>query len=131
MRIEVHDEAAVLALHVLKRPPHDLPANWLATPVGAAHAARIRALFELRVRERVPVVYLTNEAWLAGQRFYVDERVIVPRSYIAELLSDDTCPFLPPSSRVRAALDFICRSCHSTVRICQTRFHHLGCLGLF
>ena len=45
-------------------------------------------MLRLRVEQRVPAAYLTNEAWLGDFRFYVDERVIVPRSYIAELLRD-------------------------------------------
>lgn len=75
-----HDEAAWLALRGL-----GLPFNAdLGTP--ARDAERIERLAQRRVEERTPVAYLLNEAWLAGQPFYVDERVIVPRSHIAELL---------------------------------------------
>ena len=65
--------------------------------------ARIGALVDERIRTRKPTAYLTREAWLGEHRFYVDERVIVPRSYIAELLRDGLVPWRPPA--VRSALD--------------------------
>ena len=75
-----HDEAAWLVLRGLGLPfDADLSAP-------AVDVERIERLAERRVRERIPVAYLLKEAWLAGERFYVDERVIVPRSHIAELL---------------------------------------------
>ena len=75
-----HDEAAWLVLRGLGLPfDADLSAP-------AADAERVERLAERRVRERIPVAYLLKEAWLAGERFYIDERVIVPRSHIAELL---------------------------------------------
>jgi ribosomal protein L3 glutamine methyltransferase len=96
------DEAAYLTLHTLKLPLDNLP---LAKKVSASNAARVLELFERRIRERKPAAYLTREAWLGDQRFYVDERVIVPRSYIAELLFDENMPYLPPAAAVRRALD--------------------------
>jgi ribosomal protein L3 glutamine methyltransferase len=96
------DEAVYLTQYALKLPLDHLP---LADKVSALQAARVLALFERRVRERRPAAYLTNEAWLGDQRFFVDERVIVPRSYIAELLFDDAMPYLPPATRVHTALD--------------------------
>ena len=75
-----HDEAAWLVLRGLGLPfDADLAAE-------AADVERIERLAELRITDRMPVAYLLKEAWLAGQSFYVDERVIVPRSHIAELL---------------------------------------------
>lgn len=77
-----HDEAAWLALRGLALPfDADLSAS-----VSEAQAKRIDALAERRIRDRVPAAYLLKEAWLAGVPFYVDERVIVPRSHIAHLL---------------------------------------------
>ena len=74
------DEAAWLVLR-----GHGLPFEAdLSRP--ATDVARIEALADRRVNDRIPVAYLLKEAWLAGQSFYVDERVIVPRSHIAELL---------------------------------------------
>ena len=96
------DEAIYLTLHTLTLPLHELPAD---RAVAAADAACVMALFERRVTERKPAAYLTHEAWLGDQRFYVDERVIVPRSYIAELLFDAAFPYLPAPNRVSTALD--------------------------
>ena len=68
-------------------------------------ARRVLRLFDRRIRSRKPAAYLTREAWLGDFRFYVDERVIVPRSHIAELLIDRLSPWVPAPGRVRAALD--------------------------
>ena len=76
------DEAAWLVLRGLGLP-FDTP---LDRPVSPASQARIGKLADRRIGERLPVAYLLREAWLAGTSFYVDERVIVPRSHIAELL---------------------------------------------
>jgi len=81
------DEAAWLILHSLGLPPYELHPH-LDEPVGAAQWAAAKALLDRRVRTRKPAAYLLNEAWLGDKRFYVDERVIVPRSFIAELLRD-------------------------------------------
>ena len=89
------DEAAWLVLRGLGLP---FDAD-LGQP--ASDLQRIERLVERRIRERTPVAYLLNEAWLAGQPFYVDERVIVPRSHIAELLRE---PFLARRT-VRRVLD--------------------------
>ena len=78
-------------------------------------------LFEQRVRRRVPAAYLTQEAWLGPHRFYTDERVIVPRSYIAELLLDDASPCWPVTSRVRRALD-LCTGSGCLAILAASRF---------
>ncbi len=96
------DEAIYLTLHALNLPLDQLPASH---KVAAADAARVTALFERRLRERKPAAYLTQEAWLGNQKFYVDERVIVPRSFIAELLFDRDFPYLPAGNNPLAALD--------------------------
>lgn len=90
-----HDEAAWLVLR-----GHGLPfdADLRAEAVAAQ---RIERLAEQRINERIPAAYLLKEAWLAGQVFYVDERVIVPRSHIAELLQEKSFRRRP----VRRALD--------------------------
>ena len=62
-------------------------------------------LLERRVTERVPAAYLTNEAWLRGHRFYVDKRVIVPRSPIAELLDQGLSPWVQDATAVENMLD--------------------------
>lgn len=78
------DEAAFLVLRGL-RLPFEASAERAVTPRAAA---RIERLVRRRIRERIPVAYLLNEAWLADQPFYVDRRVIIPRSHIAFLLKD-------------------------------------------
>ena len=81
------DEAAWLILYALGLPPHDLNAH-LDEPLSPARARAAKSLLDRRVRSRKPAAYLIHEAWLGPHRFYVDERVIVPRSYIAELLRE-------------------------------------------
>jgi ribosomal protein L3 glutamine methyltransferase len=102
--INAYDEAAYLALHALGLPPEPLAPHLGLRPTPT-QARTIESLFERRVRERRPAAYLTREAWLGEYRFYVDERVIVPRSYIAELLREDLAPWMPPGHGVRAAMD--------------------------
>ena len=95
------DEGVYLTLHALGLPLDT--SNW-ALPVTARSAEKALALVARRIRERKPAAYLTREAWLGDFRFYVDERVIVPRSYVAELLRNDLAPWLN-RRRVRSALD--------------------------
>ncbi len=83
------DEAAWLVLWRLGLPLDDLD-NVAERTVTAEEQARIAGLLQERIRSRKPAAYLTQEAWLQGVPFYVDERVIVPRSFIAELLADGT-----------------------------------------
>jgi ribosomal protein L3 glutamine methyltransferase len=79
-----HDEAAFLVLRALRLPF----SHPLAEPVSARGAARIESLVKQRIEKRIPAAYLLQEAWLDGERFYVDRRVIVPRSHIAFMLED-------------------------------------------
>ena len=81
------DEAAWLILHSLGLPPTDLTAH-LDDALTQAQWDAATKLVERRIRTRKPAAYLLHEAWLGPHRFYVDERVIVPRSYIAELLQN-------------------------------------------
>jgi len=80
-----HDEALYLLLHTLGLSLDSKPAV-LKRRLTAAEALRVEEVFRRRLEERVPAAYLTREAWLGGHRFYVDERVIIPRSYFVELL---------------------------------------------
>ncbi len=87
-----HDEAAWLVLWRLGLPLDsdlsDSPDSLQSLPVVSEQVALVAALFEERVRSRKPAAYLTQEAWLQGVPFYIDERSIVPRSFIAELIAD-------------------------------------------
>jgi ribosomal protein L3 glutamine methyltransferase len=81
------DEAVWLALWRLGLPLHDLD-NVAGRDLTAAESEAITGLIEQRIRTRKPAAYLTGEAWLQGLPFHVDERVIVPRSLIAEVLAE-------------------------------------------
>ena len=98
------DEAAYLILHTLKLPLGDLDAV-LERRLSPRELDAVRAIVRRRVRERKPAAYLTHEAWLGEFKFYVDERVIVPRSFIAELLRDGLAPWVSDVRRVRSVLD--------------------------
>jgi len=81
------DEAAWLVLWSLGLPLDDLD-GAAERPVTSEASAKAQALIEQRITTRQPAAYLTREAWLQGVPFYVDERAIVPRSFIAEVLAD-------------------------------------------
>lgn len=98
------DEAVYLVLHALKLPPDRLT-PVLTRKVTPAERERTHLLVDDRVRRRIPAAYLTREAWLGEYRFFVDDRVIVPRSFIAELLRDRLAPWLPQPRLVKRALD--------------------------
>ena len=99
-----YDEAAYLLLHTL-RLPLDRLEPFLDARLTAAERSEFGALLARRIDERVPAAYLTQEAWLGEFRFHVDERVLIPRSFIAELLPDGLAPYLPDRSTVTSALD--------------------------
>lgn len=99
-----HDEAVYLILHTLKLPL-DVLDPVLGRRLTAAEIESLEAIVRRRVDERVPAAYLTREAWLGAFRFYVDERAIVPRSYIAELLRDELYPWIGDDQPVDKVLD--------------------------
>jgi len=98
------DEAAYLILHTLHLPLDRLD-PFLDASLTHGEAEQVQAVIERRVKERIPAAYLTHEAWLGEHRFYVDERVIVPRSFIAELLREQLAPWLDDPEEVGSALD--------------------------
>ncbi len=99
-----YDEAAWLILHTLHLP-HDRLEPFLDARLTHDERLAILNILQLRVTRRVPAAYLTREAWLGDFRFYVDERVIVPRSYFAELLEDGFSPWVSDPEAVTDALD--------------------------
>lgn len=99
-----YDEAAYLLLHALHLPPDRLE-PFLDARLAASERAEIATLLARRVDDRVPAAYLTHEAWLGDFRFYVDERVVIPRSFIAEALHEGLAPYLSDPAAVRSALD--------------------------
>lgn len=90
---EAFDEAAYLILHTLKLPLDKLD-PFLDARLLPDEIQRVLDVIERRATERVPAAYITNEAWLGTYQFYVDERTIVPRSYIAELIPDYFSPWV-------------------------------------
>lgn len=98
------DEAAYLILHTLHLPLDRLE-PFLDASLTHFEAEQLKAIFERRVKERIPAAYLTHEAWLGEYRFYVDERVIVPRSFIAELLRERLSPWVEDPESIHSAVD--------------------------
>lgn len=98
------DEAAYLLLHSLHLPLDRLE-PFLDARLTLAERTQLLQLIARRVDERLPAAYLTNEAWLGDFRFYVDQRVIVPRSFIAELLREQLAPWIGNPEAVRNVLD--------------------------
>ncbi|MBI4740170.1 MAG: 50S ribosomal protein L3 N(5)-glutamine methyltransferase [Betaproteobacteria bacterium] len=98
------DEAAYLLLHALHLPPDRLE-PFLDARLTAAERDIALEVIGRRIVERLPAAYLTREAWLGDHRFYVDERVIVPRSFIAELLAEQLSPWVEDPWAVGSVLD--------------------------
>mgnify|MGYP003584876568 FL=1 len=99
-----HDEAAYLILHSLDLPLDRLD-PYLDAVLLPAERLDLLAKIQRRVTERLPVAYLTHQAWQGEFEFYVDERVIVPRSFIYELLGDGLRPWIEYDELVHRALD--------------------------
>ena len=99
-----YDEAAYLVLHTLHLPLDRLE-PFLDAKLSHAEREEVLDVIARRVNERIPAAYLTREAWLGDHRFYVDERVLIPRSYIAELLRDGLGSWIPEPAGISAALD--------------------------
>lgn len=109
-----YDEAAYLILHTLHLPLDTLD-PFLDAKLISSELQNVLKILERRVKERTPAAYLTHEAWLGDFRFYVDERVIVPRSFIAELLREQLVPWVEDPDAVTTGLDLCTGS---------------GCLGI-
>ncbi|CAN5489135.1 50S ribosomal protein L3 N(5)-glutamine methyltransferase [soil metagenome] len=99
-----YDEAAYLVLHTLSLPLDTLE-PFLDARLLTSELNTLMHIIERRVELRVPAAYLTNEAWLGHYKFYVDPRVIVPRSFLGELLIDRLAPWLPEPDKVHEVLE--------------------------
>ena len=98
------DEAIYLVLHALHLPPDQLDPFLDARVLPDERSSALK-LIDRRCDERLPAPYLTHEAWLQGFHFYVDQRVIVPRSPIAELLVRQVEPWIRQPEEVNSVLD--------------------------
>ena len=99
-----YDEAAYLVLHTLHLPI-DLLDPFLDARLTTEEVDKVLGVIERRATDRVPAAYITQEAWMHGYRFHVDERVIVPRSFIGELLQDGLQPYVEDPEQVSAVLE--------------------------
>lgn len=109
-----YDEAVWLIFGFLHLP-HDTIENFLDAHLTSKEKKDLSFLIEKRVNDKIPTAYLLNEAWLRDYKFYVDERVIVPRSLIAESLSENLYPWIDDPEKIYSALDLCTGS---------------GCLGI-
>ena len=99
-----YDEAVYLLLHALHLPLDRLD-PFLDARLTQLERTQVAQLLERRIDRRVPAAYLTHEAWLGDFRFFVDERVLIPRSFIAELLPGGLAPYVGAAEGVTNALD--------------------------
>lgn len=97
------DESLYLVLHALHLKP-GLPVELMRSRLTDSEKHAVAALLRRRIEERLPAPYLTHEAWFGGLPFYVDERVLVPRSPIAELIEGQFAPWIE-ADQVEAVLD--------------------------
>jgi len=109
-----YDEAIWLIFGFLHLP-HDTIDNFLDADLTGKEKKDLLFLIEKRIKDKIPTAYLLHEAWLRDYKFYVDERVIVPRSLIAESLSENLYPWIDDPEKIFSALDLCTGS---------------GCLGI-
>jgi ribosomal protein L3 glutamine methyltransferase len=98
------DEAVYLTQHTLNLPLDRLE-PFLDARLLHSERTALLDIYRRRCEDRLPAAYLTNEAWLGEHRFYVDDRVIVPRSFIAELLQEQLSPWVEDPWAIGSALD--------------------------
>jgi len=98
------DEAAYLVLYALHLPP-EVPPEVMSTVLSTVEKQAVRRLVAQRIETCRPAAYLTGEAWFCGLKFHVDERVLIPRSPIAELIEAGFAPWLPAGRPVQRVLD--------------------------
>jgi len=110
-----YDEAVWLIMSALHLP-HDTLNNFLDAKLTSEERAKLAGFVDERISKHTPTAYLLKEAWLQGYKFYVDERVLIPRSFIAELLVNDGLqPWIEFPELVNSAADICTGS---------------GCLGI-
>lgn len=102
--IDAYDEAVYLVLRTLHLPIDRLE-PFLDACIPTGERIEVLDIIQRRVEERIPAAYLTREAWLGDFRFYVDERVIIPRSFCFELLREGFSPWISDDTQIQRALD--------------------------
>jgi ribosomal protein L3 glutamine methyltransferase len=102
-QVDAFEEASFLVMRSLRLPLERLDV-FLDAYLTHGEINTLLQQIDQRVKKRVPVAYILKEAWLQGLRFYVDERVIIPRSFIGELLKDELAPWI---EQPEAALDIL------------------------
>ncbi len=102
--MSAYDEAAYLILHTLHLPLDQLE-PFLDARLTDIERKQVLSLIKRRVKNKIPAAYLTHEAWLGDYSFYIDKRVIVPRSFIAELLQSQLTPWVADPNNIHFALD--------------------------
>lgn len=109
-----YDEAVWLVMSALHLPMDTLN-NFLDARLTTTERTKLASFIEQRITKHTPTAYLVKEAWLQGLKFYVDERVLIPRSFIAELLNNDLSPWIEFPEMIESAADICTGS---------------GCLGI-
>ena len=113
------DEAVYLVLHALNLP-FDWPESYFSSQLTEKERERVVAIIMQRIKTRQPAAYVTREAWFCGLPFYVDERVLVPRSPIGELINQHFEPWID-STQVDSILD-LCTGSGCIAIACQYAF---------
>ena len=117
---DAYDEAVYLILHTLHLPVDTL-APFLEAHLTDIERAEVLSIIQRRVEQRIPAAYLTQEAFLVEYRFYVDERVIVPRSFISELLRSQLSPWITEPEAIASVLD-LCTGSACLAILCADAF---------
>jgi ribosomal protein L3 glutamine methyltransferase len=103
--VDAYNDALQLILHSLNLPTTEFPEHFADAKLTVSEKEKIAELLQRRIKDRIPVPYLINEAWFAGLPFYVDERVLIPRSPFAELIYEQFSPWVTEPDSVTSILD--------------------------
>ncbi len=102
---DAYNDALQLILYSLHLPTNEFPEQFADAKLTQSEKEKIAELLERRIHDRIPVPYLINEAWFAGLPFFVDERVLIPRSPFAELIHEHFSPWISDPDSVSNILD--------------------------
>jgi ribosomal protein L3 glutamine methyltransferase len=97
------DEAVAILIYVLQLPP-DVERDVLEQELTPEQSSQLLTLFKKRIEQKTPVPYLTQQAWFCGMPFFVDERVLIPRSPMAQLIANEFRPWIEPN-KIKNILD--------------------------